>query len=345
VKIDGDAFLRGHFKAKGEIRLLGATIGGDLSCRGAQLSNPDGKVLNADGAKIDGNVFLSDGFKADGNVDFTNIEVKGYFNCYKNAAAEISGFDFRSAKVGTLRDGAASWPGKGKLFLDGFIYGRIEADAENDVRTDAESRIEWLQRQPHVKFLPQPYEQLASVLRRMGYERDARLVMIQKNQDHANFTKRFSQEWWWYNVFGWLIGYGYAPSRAFFISLGMIALGYVLFKVGYVVRSQLILPTDENGYVKDAAGQILLTNGKRTFSEEYPKFNAFVYSLESFTPLLKLGQSSSWAPNAKRGKCFCIPRLHFTTGSLLRAYLWFHIMAGWVLTSLWVGALTGLVKS
>ena len=74
-------------------------------------------------------------------------------------------------------------------------------------------------------------------------------------------------------------------------------------------------------------------------------FNAFVYSLECFTPLLKLDQSANWTPNANRDAGVHLWRLHFTPGTLLRTYLWFHIMAGWLLTSLWVGAVTGLVKS
>src|SRR5207249_10574398 len=67
-------------------------------------------------------------------------------------------------------DEEKSWPGEGKLFLDGFTYDRISEDSP----LTAQSRIEWLHRQPHHKFLPQPYEQLASVLRNMGHEREAR---------------------------------------------------------------------------------------------------------------------------------------------------------------------------
>jgi hypothetical protein len=33
------------------------------------------------------------------------------------------------------------------------------------------------------------------------------------------------------------------------------------------------------------------------------------------------------------------------SGSLLRCYFWFHIIAGWILTTLWVGGLTGLLKT
>jgi hypothetical protein len=102
--------------------------------------------------------------------------------------------------------------------------------------------------------------------------------------------------------------------------------------------------------------------------ELYPKFSAFVYSLETFVPLLKLQVSQYWIPNANRGKAvpglrewmlkpvvvilrgeaywhrtFKIPPS--TTGAWLRIYLWCHIIAGWVFTTLWVVGLTGLVKT
>ena len=97
---------------------------------------------------------------------------------------------------------------------------------------------------------------------------------------------------------------------------------------------------------KMQGGEIVLKKGRHAFSEHYSKFNAFMYSLESFTPLLRLDQSSNWAPNANRGRRLHIGKFNLlTTGSLLRIYLWLHIIAGWVLTSLWVGGITGLVKS
>jgi hypothetical protein len=34
-----------------------------------------------------------------------------------------------------------------------------------------------------------------------------------------------------------------------------------------------------------------------------------------------------------------------TGGGLLRFYYWIHLIAGWILTTLLVGALTGLIKT
>jgi sRNA-binding regulator protein Hfq len=63
VEIASGVFLRNGFKAEGEVKFVGATIGGTLDCAGAQLSNPLGSALSADGVKIESSVFLRNGFK------------------------------------------------------------------------------------------------------------------------------------------------------------------------------------------------------------------------------------------------------------------------------------------
>ena len=49
-----------------------------------------------------------------------------------------------------------------------------------------------------------------------------------------------------------------------------------------------------------------------------PKFNAVMYSLDSFVPLINLGQA----------------KYRYPTGAFLRTYLWVHILAGWTLSTL-----------
>jgi hypothetical protein len=130
----------------------------------------------------------------------------------------------------------------------------------------------------------------------------------------------------------------------------MIFLGYFLFYLGST--HGLISPTSDKAYAKAPNGQLIIENGGQKISEEYPVFHALVYSIESFTPLLKLDQTSNWTPNANRHteiSTFCrqalISRQVPFSGNFLRYYLYFHIASGWLLTSLWVGAITGLVKT
>jgi hypothetical protein len=337
VKIDGSIYLRYDFKADGVVDFKAARIGGDIDCSGAHFLRSENPALSFNSAKIQGNVYFVEGFESDGEVNLVNSEMNGF--TMRDLSGKKTTINLRSAKAAILHDDELSWPVEGHLFLDGLTYDRIFGEPP----AAAANPIQWLHRQPNDKFLPQPYEQLAAVLKNMGFEREARDVMLEKNRDHAEFTKTFSQEWWWYNVFGWLIGYGYAPSRAFFISVGMILLGWGVFRLGFTKK--LISPTDDKAYKKEDGKLVLAANGDRTTSDDYPKFNALIFSLESFTPLLKLDQSSNWTPNANSGAGVNLGRLRLTTGGLLRMYLWFHIITGWVLTSLWVGALTGLVKT
>src|SRR5262249_34053326 len=150
-----------------------------------------------------GGAYLGKGSKAEGAVNLmeatvSDLQIRGVLEPDKTI------LDLRSANVGTFWDDEHSWPKAGNLFLDGFRYERLYAESP----LDAKSRGKWLHRQPSVKFLPQPYEQLAATLRNMGHEHDARLVMIQKNRDQAAFTRFLGQRWWWYNFFGRAIGYG-----------------------------------------------------------------------------------------------------------------------------------------
>ena len=270
--IEGGVFLRGRFNAEGEVTLAGTRIAGILDCSGGKFSNAEGLALTANGAKIEASVFLSDGFEAEGEVNLLGTRIGRNLDCggaqFKakglalnaesstieatvflgkgftaQGAVNLAGatittlvvtnifeakrtiFNLELTQVKTFWDDEKSWPEAGNLFLDGFRYERLYEKAP----FQADSRKEWLSLQPRDRFRPQPYEQLAAVLRQMGHERDARLVTIEKNRERARFTSFPHQSWWWYNVFGRLIGYGYAPWRAFAMSLAMILLGTFLF--------------------------------------------------------------------------------------------------------------------
>jgi len=328
VRAEGGVILR----AEGGVNLINAKIEGNLECDGGQfIGNAKAPALDADGVKIEGYAFLRDGFKAEGTVVFFNGYVGRSFQWWGVESPEKAILDLRLVRVGTLLSRPDSWPTQGNLRVDGSIYEQIDDWAP----PSAEIQLAWLKRQPRDRFLSQPFEQLASVLRKMGLEEDARKVMIAKNEEHAHYVQ-WRLEWLWYGLFGQLVGYGYSPWRAFGISLVVIGIGWWLFRRGY--RQGLLTATsgDAYGTVRGSTHQLL---------DSYPKFNAFIYSLEAFVPLVKLGLGDQWTPNANRGESLRLGNVSFRTGSLLRGYLWFHIISGWVLTTLWVGGITGLVKT
>ena len=214
----GSVFLRYGFEAAGTVRLLGAKIGGNLECDGGKFlgKNKDGNALYADWLITTGSVFLRHGFEAAGAVRLLGAKIGADLDCvggkfmgqgtaFHLQGAKVTGaFIWRdlperpkglvylgTAEVGTLVDDPKCWP-EGRVMLDGFCYGRIAAGP-----TDYESRRDWLERQPEthltIEFKPQPFEQLAKVLREMGHVEDAKRIAILKRRYQRRAV--FQREW------------------------------------------------------------------------------------------------------------------------------------------------------
>jgi len=114
---------------------------------------------------------------------------------------------------------------------------------------------------------------------------------------------------------------------ALYASGMVIRLGWALFRIAYV--RGMVVPTKEEAYAS-GAGQV------RALKENCPKFYALIYSLETFVPILDLKLADHWMPVSDSSS-----RL---LAGFFRYYLWIHIIAGWILTTLWVGGFTGLIK-
>lgn len=226
------------------------------------------------------------------------------------------------------------------------------------------------------EFLPQPYEQLARTLRSMGLEDAAAKVLIDKNRDegddaitrdrsafafywnsipggwskalYANIYPNWAKILWdvcWYKGLGKLIDYGYSPWHAFYASLFIIVVGSVIFKLGYTTK--VIIPSADNAY-ETVTGWThkFESNSPRQLKETYPRFNAFIYSLETFVPLVKLGIEEKWIPRANNDAAIRLGFMNFhIPGTAFLWYRWIHILLGWVFTTLWVGGFTGLIKN
>jgi hypothetical protein len=330
----GSVLLRYKFRAEGGVDLTGTRVGKTLSfSEGKFVGKVETPAIKANSVKIGDHVFFRRGVFVDGEVRFAYAEVTGNFQWRNVESPEKAVLNLEFTKVGILLNDSDSWPAPGNLRVGGFVFNQIDHRASSN----AEAQLDWLGRQPQDKFLSQPYEHLAAVFNNMGLEEDARKAMIAKNEDHASHLHR-RPAWLWYGFFGKLIGYGYRPWRAFCLSVALIVIGCLLFNGGYI--SKIVTPTE-----KEAYAVYVDKNGKGDHFERYPVFNAFIYSVETFVPLLKLGINDRWTPNANVGVPVNLGVAVLTTGSLLRGYLWFHMISGWVLTTLWVGGITGLVKT
>ncbi|HEY0085669.1 MAG TPA: hypothetical protein VGB65_07135, partial [Allosphingosinicella sp.] len=73
--------LRQGFKSTGDVRLLGAIIGGQVNFEGATLIKGENEALNCDGAVIKGDLVLARGFHADGEVRLLGAHISGDLEC------------------------------------------------------------------------------------------------------------------------------------------------------------------------------------------------------------------------------------------------------------------------
>jgi len=354
ITVKGDVFLNGQFVANGEVRIVGARIDQDLDCGTARLEQPhleetsggSWASLNADGVVVGNNTFLGDGFFAAGDVRFYGAQVagslicvSGTFNKLNARAATIRGTFMWSgianaqsaqliltdANIGSINDEERSWPNHGRLNLDGFIYARI-----TNGPTEAEERLKWLRLQD--PFTPQPYRQLAKVLAEAGDDRGSRAVLMEMES-----ALRKGDPYWAVpaNLLEWTVGYGYAPERVFIPLIVFFGLGWVIYRRAMLAGR--MVPTDRGAY----------EHFKR-HSSSPPHYEAFcsgIYSLENSLPLVNLGQADLWQPDPspfaiQKGRVW----RRITSPGWLRGYRRFQIIVGWIIATLLVAGLTGIIR-
>ncbi len=194
---------------------------------------------------------------------------------------------------------------------------------------DSETRLRlfsaWLRRQlPH--YSAHPYENLAKALKAEADENAALRILIQKEDDvglaqNLPLWKRF-----WRGLLRYTVGHGYRPEWALGWILAFIALGAFLFDLGY--REGVMAPASTDVLVQE------MYQKYREIPKDYPTFSAWAYSIDAFIPFLDLVLEHYWIPNANAGWCGC----------LLRIYLWIHIIAGWFLSTIFLTAVTGIIR-
>lgn len=221
-----------RFTAKGKISLIGARIGGKLDLTAASLANRSGSALCLQAANV-ADLLLLPGHRPDGDVDLTH------------------------AKVGIFEDDPATWPAT--LRLRDFIY-----DSLSNQRVSARRRLEWLACNQG-GYLPQPYDQLATVYRRAGDEQAARKVAIAKQRRRRRVYSPLS--WLWYLT----VGYGYRPWLAGAWVLALASVGTVVFSHAYPAHMIATSPHP-------------------------PTFRAAAYALDLLLPVIGLGQKNAWQP-------------------------------------------------
>lgn len=223
------------------------------------------------------------------SICFAWRRVKNPENCELN---------LQGAKFGLLQDEMESWPRI--IRLDGFEYNRIDSDSTLKWK----ERLNWIKRQGDEKFLPQPYEQLAKVLKEMGHESDARNILIEKKKDRVRRFFIADPRRIVHYLSGLTIGYGYRSWQALVWLVVFLAIGYFVFNPDWSNVKYIILHEDKP-------------------LEFYP----FLYSFDCLVPIVDINQSQYRIPTGWQ-----------------YIYRCFHIVVGWVFTTLYVVGFTGLVR-
>ena len=274
-------FCRTGFHTEGEISLVGASISGQLDFSGAYLDGKNGTALAADGLTVTGGMFCGEGFRAEGEIRLVGVSIgsqlsfNGAYLDGKNGTAlaadglTVSGGMFCdkefhakgtvrlvAAKIGTLSDEEEFWPKRLELY--GLTY-------DDMTYLPAWKRLDWLNRSSG--FNAQPYEQLAAYYRRLGYDEQARRVLLAKQRQRTRQRSIWARWWGWLQDI--LAGYGYAPGRALLVLAGAYLAGWLVF------RSHRPSPVGPG---------------------PHPAFNAFLYTLDVLLPAPALGQANDWDP-------------------------------------------------
>lgn len=300
----------------GEFNLANAKINGQLRLSHAWFQHDRDFTLNLQEIQLSNGLFLD-----------RNFRIKG-----------ILCLDY--AKVKQLVDSKECWPSKGMLRIEGFEY---DSFAGSSTPISSKDRLEWLSLMPEHEpddegkkvFFPQPHEQLARVLRQTGKPSDARKILIAKHNRHLEFTKSSEKpnikKWFsikWQQFLGLSVAYGYEPWRAIIFLLILWSYGSIIFM--YADRFGTIQPSNPRVYLNTGVEP---PSDFKNWPERYPFFQAHAYSFDSLIPFVNLHQENYWLPVTSH-----------PWGSLVRVYLWVHIIGGWIFATLGAVSLTGIVR-
>lgn len=376
ARVAGHVLLR-DTEATGEVRLYGTKIDGQLEADRAAFINPDGVALNLQGARISGDVYLRNltfkglvhmpGCHIVGNLEFggshltpledeamraDNITVGGAFH-WTDVNCPAGNIRLSSSHVFGLADDLQSWPGNERLFLDGFTYDRIMGTS-----THAEARIKWLKKGAYWagEFYPQPFTQLAKVLRDMGHEADARKVLARREhllrrherEQRPFVTRPALAVWHWAQQT--LVGYGHHPERSVYWLAGLwfvaVWICHFAWISGDFAPNSGVIQTShewrqvaarEDNPAAVWSARIRDADGQRTGykpGQDWETFNRYAYAADLVIPIINLGQTDAWAPSTERS----------AWGRVLWTSSFFLHIAGWIVTALGAAAITGIIR-
>lgn len=358
VKVDGNAHIK-QSQIEGLVSFVAAHIGGSLSFSGSHLCSapPNKKILALDAITVGSILALNKQFRACGIVSLTNAKIADTLCISKLSSTKEMELHLDFATVTVLQDDTRSWPDKNNLRLNGFVYKALDRDfleiVEDKNRRAAivNSHLCWLEKQSDGPNYP-AYEVLAKALQNKGQPRIATELRVAKRRTYSKHKNDGFFIGVWNFLLYWITGHGYYPGRAFLWALAFIIVGWGLFHYAYreavitaASYSQLkVYEADVEAGGEEYEKAIERDINNHNLHNTYPSFDALFYSVDTFIPLVDLKQAHYW--HVSRGSCLsaAIIEHRFDTGTATNCYSVIHTMAGWIITSLLVAALAGIIK-
>jgi len=392
AKITGVTHLNRGFIAEGEVNFANATIGSNFNCTGGTFINaapsrsgPDLRIcqpaLNLRGAQINGSLILWEPTdderptRLHGSLTLAGAHVRRFLD-HPDAWPGSADEERPDAERDEWVVAAGGQRLRCEIRLDGFTYDQLSGDG----RYDAATRKRWLARQPHrhqaEDFRPQPYEQLASVMRTMGHERDARSIAKARQwrqqwarmaaarqswQAQPGLETAAALVWSWISglvllfLLGVLAGYGYGKKRLIVMLIAVWLTGAWIY--GQAAEQGLMAPSHPVIFANPTLAAACHTRWTtcKSLPKEHTAFEPLLYSADVLLPIIALGVERDWAPIFAAGPAPGLPRgsvltLHLIGQKVtvppwfLRFIYWLQILVGWVLSALLVAVLSGVMK-
>jgi hypothetical protein len=213
------------FSCTGEASFSGASIGHQLVLRGATLHNPGKCALRASHLTVGEDIFADEDTRVHGTLELSPCRVAGMIALateniegtvnLAQSRADVLSLTGRprgeilltDATVRVLHHDPADWPKTGGLDLQGLSYTSLQP-----LDLPVGQWLTWLRQGLPEGYRPQPYAQLATMLRSVGNDRDSRVVLLARQRHRRKHLPLWSKPWGWLQDLA--VGYGYVPWRA-----------------------------------------------------------------------------------------------------------------------------------
>ena len=271
-------------------------VGSNFDARGATLRH-----LDLTGASIAGELRLGSREQ--------NIDWKDYTDS-DGEQSQAPKLTLRNSSIGTLQDTEDTWPDHLEREFEGFTYDRLGglgmSEQEPPYERGSDWFISWLAKDE--AYSPQPYWQLAHVLRAAGHSDMANHILYanrerqRREYNQLGTSKWLHFTWWRLSALKIFIGYGY--GLRLFLPLAWVA-GFALM------------------------GTIFLAKENSMRSESKLELLGFWYSLDMLLPVIQLRER------------------HYTDVDLItwvRYYFYIHKVIGYVLVFFVIAGLSGLAE-